>query len=180
MLDRLKDIVPEVDENKANLIYRKRKIPKFIFSLNYKLALKVVAIIIVLVPVIVILGLNLGNSSQAPMPPTEEPNSGPQYEPEDTPTSSYYECFETSLSNGVLQLNFNDKHKQYYLMEYNGYSILSVTVNGEEVITNESFYCINSLSIVEIRFVEIITNEVLLYISTDNVNYETIKIIIEK
>ena len=50
MLDKLKDIVPEVDENKANFIYEKSKVSKtkISFSFNYKLVLRFACLLLIL------------------------------------------------------------------------------------------------------------------------------------
>ena len=63
MLDKLKDIVPEVDESKAKLIYQKSKTSKSRVSFNYKLVLRFACLLIVLIPVLVIIGLSGKNGN---------------------------------------------------------------------------------------------------------------------
>ena len=175
MLDRLKDIVPEVDETKANLIYQKAKKPKFSFNLNLNLkwVLRVAVFLVLLVPVIVIAGL--GNNHKA---------EAPSFEPEDTiptlaePDYEMNESVDESVNlfngeffDGVLSLTFSDKYEFYYIKSYEGYNINSATMNGVLVNMVDNYYKVNALSAVEITFNNDF-EKVMISISIDGVTYQ--------
>ena len=197
MLDKLKDIVPEVNENKANLIYQKSIKPKPRF--NFQLVLRFALIIIVLVPVFVIIGLgdNGGvNSDSAPndsvlngAPSDDSAPDSPEFDgSEDSaddgaasePGIEETKYFTSEFTNGVLTLYFYDYYDVYYIKEVEGYDIISVTTAGEEIIPNESIYCVNSKTNIIIVFnTDNINDKVLFSVSNDNENFDVESILIE-
>lgn len=174
MLDKLKDIVPEVDETKANLIYQKAHKPKFSFNFNFKFkwVLRVVAFLVVLVPVIVIASLGNNHKAEAPNvdfePTIEEPGCVPE---QGEANDESIELFNSNFSDGVLKLVFNNYYKVYYIKECIGYGINSVKQNNEQISMVDNVYKVNALSNVEILFTNNI-DKVLISISVDGVNYK--------
>lgn len=184
MLDKLKDIVPEVNENKANLIYQKSIKPKFRF--NYQLVLKFAIILIVFVPVFVIMGLNnsgdLGNEStnsgnvktEDAMPEEIITNSPGVDIPADDSCGEVEEDLKDYVgeyNNGVLNLYFPGEKNVYYLKEFEGYKIVSVIVDGNEIASNGGIYLINSSNVSIVFNTDNIDDKVLILISSDSENF---------
>lgn len=181
MLDRLKDIVPEVNENKANLIYQKSLKPKKQF--NYQLVLRFALFIFLLVPIFVVIGLNNNganknagaNESVNSDPIVNVPNDNVAGEGDESINDaggSQPEYFTSAYSNGVLELYFYDSNDVYYLKQVEGYNIISVIANGENVVDVDGVYCVNALTNITVIFdMNSINDVILLMISTDNQNF---------
>lgn len=188
MLDKLKDIVPEVDENKANLIYLKSKKAKrrFGLNINFNLVLKYAVFFIVLIPVIVIVSLHLGDKISldlnAPEPPQMEPNGSEGFwepeEPEDDNLTKDI-VVTSNFIDDVLYLDIITNYEICYLKSHEDYEISSVVASDEEISINDSSYCVAAVSTIQITFNANIENKIIIYISTDNINFEPITINIE-
>lgn len=176
MLDKLKDIVPEVNENKANLIYQKSIKPKFRF--NYQLVLRFALVIIVLVPVFLFAGLGGSSDTKTNLENNDAENSSPgMNKPNDEAVgdaaTDKLEYFRSEFKDGFLKLYFYDYYAVYYIKEIEGYNIVSVTVDGEEIIPNKSVYCVNSSVNITIVFdLENIKDKILFSISIDNKTFD--------
>ena len=194
MLDKLKDIVPEVDENKANFIYEKSKVSKtkISFSFNYKLVLRFACLLLVLIPVIVIVSMKpTNNKSEAGpnMAPTinegevmepEAPEAGGEAAKPGLDDELDYYNYSFDKNSGILELYFYDYYCVYYIKEHNDYNIVSVFQNEEEVISNDFVYCVNSLVKVYVLFdLEDSDNKILISISNDNINFQDYCIYVE-
>ena len=194
MLDKLKDIVPEVDENKANFIYEKSKVSKtkISFSFNYKLVLRFACLLLVLIPVIVIVSMKpTNNKSEAGpnMAPTlnegevmepEAPEAGGEAAKPGLDDELDYYNYSFDKNSGILELYFYDYYSVYYIKEHNDYNIISVFQNEEEVISNDFVYCVNSLVKVYVLFdLEDSDNKILISISNDNINFQDYCIYVE-
>ena len=176
MLDKIKDIVPEVDETKANLIYQKARKPKFSFNLNFnfKWVLRIAAIIVLLVPVIVIAGISGNTKAEAPNyePTLEAPEADSEMAPGMNGVADESILFNGEFVNGVLTLTFGDSYKVFYIKVYEGYSIKSLKENNEQVSAIDSVYKVNALSTIEIHFNDNDLGIVKVLISIDGVNYK--------
>lgn len=165
MLDKLKDIVPIVDEEKANLIYQKSRKPKF--SFNYKLVLRFAVLLIILLPVVMIVGLNEDKIQNGL-------NNDASIHPESNlPNGDKIEYFYSDYKDNALKIYFYDDYDIYYIKEYPGYRIVSVSVDGKEIEAVDSVYCVNSLVEVIVVFNENdISDRVLFSVSIDNRKFE--------
>ena len=176
MLDKLKDIVPEVDETKANLIYQKARKPKFSFNLNFnfKWVLRIAAIIVLLVPVIVIAGISGNTKAEAPNyePTLEVPEADSEMAPGMNGVADESILFNGEFVNGVLTLTFGDSYELYYIKSSDGYNVISVKENNEQVSIIDNVYKVHALSTIEIHFNNNDLDKVIISISFNGVNYK--------
>lgn len=185
MLDKLKDIVPEVDENKANLIYQKNIKPKF--HLNYQLALKFALFIIALVPVFIVISLGgnkasdsefnngdvMDNAPNMSGPSDEGINNGAadnEASSDDNLEESVY--YRSDYNNGILELYFYGHYNTYYIKSYESYNIISVIIDGVKITPNEGIYTVSESTNVTVEFNPDDINDMLVFLlSVDNENY---------
>ena len=182
MLDKLKDIVPEVDENKANLIYQKNIKPKF--HLNYQLALKFALFIIALVPVFIVISLGgnkasdsefnngdvMDNAPNMSGPSDEGINNGAadnEASSGDNLEESVY--YRSDYNNGILELYFYGHYNTYYIKSYESYNIISVIIDGVKITPNEGIYTVSESTNVVVEFNPDDINDMLVFLlSVDN------------
>ena len=183
MLDKLKDLVPEVDEDKANLIYQKSLVTKQKTSINfnYKLVIRLAALIILCIPVFFIFNQTKNsNGSQAPSYKPEY--NGDANEDASTPESSmdrfllddgisYLYIIDVRFSDGFYIVSINVSNSVFYINDLDNV-INKIMLNNNAVNNNNGLYYIEG------DFVEVYMDslEGSLYCSILNNEYKKISI----